>query len=260
MATLRGMEQVLGRGTAAVVAVAEEERGTAIADSIARPERIVTIYYGVDLQTGDESEPAPDRTLTEFRAAGAGQPLLGMVAALRDQKGIPTLLDALERLAAQGRPVRFAFVGNGPLAGMVEERLAAGPLAATTLLVPFEGPVGRYLGVLDGFVLPSYWEGLPIAVLEAMAAGLPVVATAVNGTPEAVQDGRTGYLVPPYDSDGLAEAMARLADNPHAADFGRAGRAVVEQRFRMEQMIDNVARLYAAVLSGEEPARAMGMK
>jgi glycosyltransferase involved in cell wall biosynthesis len=251
-ALLRGIERLLGRSTDAIIAVAEEERESAIADRIAPPERIATIYSGVDLPAGT---PAPDPRLAAFRDGGE-EPLFGMVAALRDQKGLPTLLDALDRLAARGAPLRFAIVGNGPLDTMVDERVGTAPLAATTIRLPFEGPVDRYLSALDGFVLPSYWEGLPIAVLEAMAAGLPVIATAVNGTPEAVEDGRTGYLVPPYDAAALADAIERLARDPRAPELGRAGRAVVEDRFRMEQMIDNVARLYAAVLDGAEPASA----
>jgi len=231
-------EQALGRGTALITACSDDERGAAIDDGIVPGERAQTVLYGVEPDLG----AAPDPRLADFRGEG---PLLGMVAGLRDQKGLPTLLDALELLAAEGRAPRFAIVGSGPFRAEVEDRLRAGPLAATTLLAPFGGRVEPYLRVLDGFVLPSYWEGLPIAVLEAMAMGLPVVATAVNGTPEAVEHGATGFLVAPYDARALAEAIAATAaDGELRRRFGEAGQAVARARFSLPRMVDELEGVY----------------
>lgn len=106
-----------------------------------------------------------------------------------------------------------------------------------------------YLEAMDVFVLPSLWEGLSLALLEAMFHGLPVVATAVNGTPEAVADERTGLLVPPGDPGALADAMARLARDPELRTrLGTAGREEAERRFTVERMVEETE----AVLLGLE--------
>jgi len=239
-----GVERALGRRSAAIVACAREERAAAVADGLAPADRVHVVYYGV----APDATVAPDPALLGFRGDG---PLLGFVAGLRDQKGLPTLLDALELLAARGAAPRFAIVGNGPLQGEVARRVAGGPLAATTLLAPFAGRVEPYLLALDGFVLPSYWEGLPIAVLEAMALGLPVVATSVNGTPEAVSEGDTGYLVAPHDAVVLADRIGALATDPAGrARMGAAGRRVAAERFTIPRMVDELEALYRAVADG----------
>jgi glycosyltransferase involved in cell wall biosynthesis len=232
------MERVLGRITTAMIAVSEEERAAAIEDRLIARRRVHVIRNGVSF---DETVQA-DKRLLEFRGDG---PLLGMVAALRVQKGLPTLLSALEILAARGAAPRFAIVGNGPLEDEVRARIAEGPLASTTLLLPFESRVEPYLRALDAFVLPSYFEGLPLAVLEAMAAGLPIVATGVGGTPEAVVAGETGLLVGVREPEALADAMAAMAAQPDLrARMGAAGRARYEAEFRVARMVDETATLY----------------
>jgi len=235
------VERRLGRHTAALVACAEDERDAAVADRVIPPERVHVVLYGVD----PDRDAVPDPGLMEFRGEG---PLLGFVAGLRDQKGLPTLLDALELLALRDESPRFAIVGNGPLRPMVAERLRAAGLDEATRLVDYGGRVEPYLRALDAFVLPSYWEGMPIAVLEAMAMGLPVVASAVDGTPEAVRDGENGYLVPSHDADALADRLAAVAADPEARErMGSAAQADARRRFGVERMVDEVEALYRLV-------------
>ncbi|MDX6643510.1 MAG: hypothetical protein QOD76_1472 [Solirubrobacteraceae bacterium] len=241
------MERVLGRITTAMIAVSEEEREAAVADRLIARRRVHVIRNAVDFDETVE----PDRRLLEFRGEG---PLVGMVAALRVQKGLPTLLSALEILAGQGAAPRFAIVGSGPLEDEVRAHIAEGPLAATTLLLPFEGRVEPYLRALDAFVLPSYFEGLPLAVLEAMAAGLPVVATDVGGTPEAVVAGETGILVDVKNPEALAEAIAAIAAQPDLRTrMGAAGRARYEAEFRVDRMVDETATLYDSLARRSPP-------
>jgi glycosyltransferase involved in cell wall biosynthesis len=238
---LLAAERALGRRTAAIIACAQAERRAAIEDGIADPDRVEVILYGVD----PDPEMAPDPELVEFRGEG---PLLGFVAGLRDQKGLPTLLDALDLLSARGEAPRFAIVGNGPLQDEVDRRAGSGALSATTIVRPFAGRVEPYLRALDVFVLPSYWEGMPIAVLEAMALGLPVVATAVDGTPEAVLEGRTGMLVAPGDAEALAARLTTLAADADARRrMGQAAREEAHRRFGLERMVDEFERLYRRV-------------
>jgi glycosyltransferase involved in cell wall biosynthesis len=243
------MERMLGPMTAAFIAVSEEEGRGAVEDRIIRPDRVHVIPNGVEF----DDALAPDPQLLEFRGEGA---LLGFLAALRSQKGLPTLLDALEILAARGTAPRFAIVGNGPEEAEVRSRVLGGPLRESTLVLPFEGRVEPYLRAFDAFVLPSYWEGLPLAVLEAMAASLPVVASAIGGTPEAVSDGETGFLVPVNDAPALADRLATVAaDGELRVRMGAAGRARWEAEFRVEPMIERTAAVYEQVVAGRRRAR-----
>jgi len=110
----------------------------------------------------------------------------------------------------------------------------------------FRRDVPALLGASDLFVLSTdLWEGLPLTILEAMAAGLPVVASRVGGTPEAVEDGETGLLVPPKDPVALEEAMYSLLSNPaKAAAMGQAGRERVARYFTLERMVQEIAAIY----------------
>jgi glycosyltransferase involved in cell wall biosynthesis len=238
----RQVERFLGQRSAAIVAVSEHERQLALHDRLAPPGRIHLIHNGVDPQV----DTPPDPQLARFRGDG---PLFGMVAGLRDQKGLPTLLDALDLLAAGGELPRFAIVGNGPFYSEVERRISAAGPAESVLLIPFEGRAEPYLKALDVFVLPSYWEGLPIAILEAMAMGLPVIASSVGGTPEAVDDGVTGRLVPMKDPLALADRIAELAQDPQTcARMGAAGRERARTRFSTASMVGALAQLYRSLL------------
>jgi glycosyltransferase involved in cell wall biosynthesis len=242
----RQVERFLGRRCAAIVAVSEEERRTVLSDGLAPPERVRVVHNGVDPQL----DAAPDPQLVEFKGEG---PLFGMVAGLRDQKGLPTLLEALELLAARGELPRFAIVGNGPFYSEVQHRIASPALAGSVLLAPFEGRPEAYLQALDVFVLPSYWEGLPIAVLEAMAMARPVIASSVGGTPEAVEHGVTGLLVPMKDPVTLADRIAELAKDPDARSrMGAAGRKRSQTTFSTKSMVDSVAELYREILSSAD--------
>jgi glycosyltransferase involved in cell wall biosynthesis len=237
-AATRGLERRLGRHTAAIVAVSEDERRAAIADGIAASELVHTILNGV---APDPALP-PDPELLAFRGDG---PLFGFVAGLRDQKGLPTLLDALDLLAARDAPPRFAIVGNGPLEGEVRERIAG---SERVRLFPFTGRVEPYLRALDAFVLPSYWEGLPLAVLEAMALGVAPIATAVGGTPETIREGETGWLVPAHDPAALAERIVAVAADPAALRrAGDAAAADAAARFGAGRMVAETEALYLAV-------------
>jgi glycosyltransferase involved in cell wall biosynthesis len=117
----------------------------------------------------------------------------------------------------------------------------------------------RHLLALDVLVHPTYWEGMPIAVLEAMALGLPVIATAVNGVPEAIDDGRTGVLVAPGDVHGLVEAMLRLSgDSVLRRDLGAAARATARDRFSLERMLSEQAAVHDRAANAARRRRVPG--
>jgi glycosyltransferase involved in cell wall biosynthesis len=124
-------------------------------------------------------------------------------------------------------------------------------------LLGYRDDAHRWLGTMNVFTLPSLSEGLPLSLLEAMAAGIPTVVTEVGGMPEVVQDGHTGLIVPPGDPQALAKKLLFLLDNPTvAADLGAAGRNWVSERFSLDRMVTDYLVLYRKALSPESRERA----
>ena len=188
-------------------------------------------------------------------------PLVAVFCRLNRLKGVEHFLEAAARVARRFPHARFAVVGEGRVVqdGVIVEgpykrelkahaaRLGLGDLVVFTGL---RDDVPELLGEVTVSVLPSLSEGLSNAILESMAAGVPVVATAVGGNAEAVKDGVTGLLVPPGDSAALAGAICTLLDDEGLAHrFGRAGRERVEERFSEERMVRDTQQFYRSLLA-----------
>lgn len=156
---------------------------------------------------------------------------------LHPQKDYPSLLTAFARLVTQHPSARLRIAGEGRLEHELTALVADLGLAGRVRLVGLRDDAPRLLAASDALVLASAWEGLPNVLMEAMAAGLPCVATRVGGVPELVEDGRTGTLVPPGDPGALARAMAGIMSLPPAerAAMGARGRAAVVDRFSPER-------------------------
>jgi len=237
---------LLSRRVARTIALSDHVAGFVARHGRVPRGRITRIYYGID-----PAALQPRRGRAEVRAAlglPVAAPVLVCVGRLAPQKDHPTLLAALARLPAE---VVLLIVGGDPF-GDGEARLKR---AAAELRL---GERARFLGIRhdvpdllaasDLFVLPSLWEGLGLVFLEAMAVGLPVVATTVSAIPEVVEDGATGWLVPPGDPERLAATIAQaLADPRERERRGRLGRQRLEGRFGLERMIDEILAVYAEV-------------
>ena len=173
-------------------------------------------------------------------------PTIGCVARLEPEKGHETLLRAWVRVLHAVPRAKLMIVGEG--SRLRRLRALAGDLQLPPNQVEFSGyhdDIAALTARFDIAVMPSYREAQGLAVLEAMAAGRPVVASGVGGITEMVQHERTGLLVPPADTDALAAAIVRLLAEPEAAErMGRAGRAVAVARFGVERMLSQVAALY----------------
>ncbi len=175
-------------------------------------------------------------------------PVVLTAARFTAQKDHATLVAALPAVLARPPPARVWFAGEGPLEDEVRHAAAHLGIGAAIDLLGHRGDVPELLAAADLFVLPSRFEGLPLAVLEAMAAGVPVVATRIGGTEEAVLDGITGHLVRPGDPDALAEAIAAaLADPAGSARLGVAGRARFLTEFTAERMTASTLYLYRSL-------------
>ena len=217
-----------------VVAVSEKVAAYAAREFRIPPDRLSTIANGVDL---DRFRPAP-------RHGFGGDPTIGSTARLHAENDHATLLRAFSRLSARWPEAELLLVGRGP----EEARLKAlaEDLGTSTRIrfVGEQGDVAPFLHQMDLYVQPSVAAGMPNSVLEAMAAGLPVVATGVGGTPEVVVEGETGLLVPPRNSMALADAVLKLLEDRRLAQaFGRAGRARVETHFSEERMLQQLEAL-----------------
>jgi len=177
-----------------------------------------------------------------------GPPVIMSVARFVPIKRHVDLIDATDRLAKAGLDFRLLMVGGGPTLAQTVE--TARRLGLTEEIAAFPGSVGpdqvRELTAESHiFCLASLWEGMAGSVMEAMASGLPVVGTRVNGIADLVEDGRTGVLVPPRRPDLLAEALASLVNDPtRAAELGAAGRQRIRKEFDVERMVGDKARLF----------------
>jgi len=175
-------------------------------------------------------------------------PLLTIIARLTEQKGHRILLDALVR--GDLARAHLLVVGDGPLRQSLESQAANLGLSARVRFVGARRDLGNILAATDVFVMPSFWEGLPLAMVLAMGAGVPVVATRVAGIPEVVQDGVTGLLVPPGDSGELGAALSRVVnDDTTRVLLGQAARAFVGPRFGVDGYVRSVTALYDRLLA-----------
>lgn len=211
---------------------------------VARPRRIVVIPNGVDLA---RFRPMPTR-----QHSPNGRMVVGTLANLRPEKAIQDLLRAAVLVRQRCPDARCAVWGDGPSRAELERLVDALGLGG---VVELRGPTGapevalRELGI---FVLPSLSEGCPNVLLEAMATGLPVVATNVGGSAGVVQDQETGLLVPPGDPAQLAQAIVRLIEDPaQAAHLARQARRRVHSDFSIERMVDRIQALYERALAGD---------
>ncbi|RMF69750.1 MAG: glycosyltransferase [Calditrichaeota bacterium] len=207
-----------------------------------REEKVTVIPYGVNLQLF-----LPERNLELRKQLGLPETSLvvGTVARLHPQKGHRYLIEAAGTIVARFPQARFVFVGDGDLRAELEAQVRARNLGENVLFLGFRSDVKDLLRTFDVFVLPSLYEGLPNVVLEAMATALPVVATSVDGTIELVQDGETGFLVPPEDPNALADKIGLLlSDEALRNEMGRKGRARVEREYSLEKQVSSFQELY----------------
>lgn len=241
-------ERLLARGTHAVVASAQAVKAHYVRQVAVEPARVEVIYNAVDWAqlrtTASRAELRRRLSLPEDALVA------GVIARLTEQKGHVDLLEAVARTPGLG-DLFLVVVGDGPLRSVLEARAQALGLSSRVRFLGARRDLGDLLSAMDLFVLPSLWEGVPLALVLAMGAGLPVIAAAVGGIPEVVTDGATGVLVPPADGSALGLALARLAsDATGRACLGKAAREFVLPRFSVSGYVKTVTALYERLLEG----------
>lgn len=212
-------------------------------------DKVRVIYNGVDL---DRFKSSPSLRAKLFPGAERAKLIVLVGNMHTDVKGQPTLIAAAPEVVARVPQAQFVLVGDGEKRKDFEAAAQAAGVGPNFMFLGRRTDVADILAACDIAVLPSAAEGMPNAVLEYMAAGLPVVATAVGGNLEVISDGATGLLVPPHDSVALAQALARLLDDDVLAlRLARRGRELVEQRFSFERLTGEVGALYEELLQAK---------
>lgn len=241
----RRVERAVGPLASGFITVSEFDRRLALEARIAPPSRVTTVHNGMpDIPPSLRADPAR----TPVR--------LIMVARFGAQKDHPTLLRALAQLTAH--PWELDLIGEGP--AMAETQALAASLGLTGR-VRFLGQrmdVDQRLAEAQVSLLITNWEGFPLSILEAMRAGLPVVASAVGGVDESVADGDTGYLIPRGDVTLLRDRLGRVVtDAALRARLGQAGRRRYEAQFTLEHTVARTLSVYQQVLDRGKPRRAL---
>lgn len=211
------------------------------------PGKIVTIYNGV---VPDQFNCGPDRDyLPKTTGIPPGKRVVGTVARLAPQKGVGDFIRAAARVAEKSSDAVFLAVGDGPLRAELEQTARSLNLGGKFFFAGERGDIERIMPCLDVFVLASSTEGLPLTVLEALAARCPVAATRVGGIPEVITNGVHGLLVEPGDIHGLAGAiLSLLGDREKSRAMGETGRELVLRKFTVEEMVSSTERVYIELL------------
>jgi len=238
-----------------VIAVSEAARAFLISGKGYAARKIVVVPNGRDLSVFRPG--VGGHTVRKELGIDRGTPLVGVVGRLEDQKGHVYLLDAWPTVLAEFPDARLLLVGEGSLRGPLEDRARRLGIAASVIFAGFRRNVSRVLDALDVVALPSLYEGMPLTAIEASAMAKPVVATAVDGTPEVIRDGRTGRLVPPREPAALSRALRMLLRDPVGArQMGDAGRDFVLARFDLARQVEATARVYRETVGARPRRRA----
>lgn len=229
-----------------LIAESEASRRFLISQLGYKPAKVITIRNGVDLAGWPASKIDRQKKRMELRL-GAADVLVGAIGRLDRQKGFATLIEAMARL--KQTPLRCVILGDGPERGRLEGLIRRHHLERSVWLLGEKTEIPSWLSAFDVYCLPSLWEGLPNALLEAMALGLPVVASRVDGVPEAVTSAKDGLLVPPAKPAALAAALKTLSADPALrASLGAAAKASISERFTLRRMIEEYERAYEVLL------------
>lgn len=212
------------------------------------PEKKITVIYN-GLNPGDFTSLRPPGSWRESMGLAPDVPLVAMIGRLHPVKGHRIFLKAAAEFLKSRPEVRFVVVGSGPERDRLEDYARLLNISDSVIFTGFVTDVVDILPDLNLLVIPSLWEGFGLTALEAMVAGVPVLATSVGGLPEVVEHGTTGLLVPPADDAALARGINWMLDHPgEALEMSEAARAVVEQKFTASVMARKTEYLYRRLL------------
>jgi glycosyltransferase involved in cell wall biosynthesis len=210
-------------------------------------EKLAVVLNGIN--TEPFRQPLDRAAVRRSLGIPAAAPVVGTVGRLNEVKRQDLLLRAFAQVRKTRPAARLLLVGDGPMRGELEALAASLGVTAAVHFAGYQAQPERFLGIMDVFALTSRMEGLPLAILEAWAAGLPVVASSVGGVPDLIQNGRNGLLFESGDEATLTRLLGELLGNPdRAAPLGAAGRDVVFDRYDLRRMAGDYERSYRELL------------
>jgi glycosyltransferase involved in cell wall biosynthesis len=215
--------------------------------------KIVVIRNAIAAEAFAAPDPAYAVTLRQFFQT-TPKHIIGAAGRLSPEKGFDQFIEAARLVIAQGPDAGFVLFGDGPLRAALARQLAAAGLTERFILAGFRADLGKFLPHLDLMVLPSFTEGLPVVLLEAFAAAIPAVATSVGGAPEVIEEGKSGYLVPPGDPQALARRILDMLRSESARRaMGEHGRLRVKEQFTFAAQGVLYQNLFERLVSASAP-------
>lgn len=206
------------------------------------PDSIKVIYNGID---PIDYKKEKTKTLRKEFNLPSDMILVGFVGRLSVQKGVIYALEAFKSVSDKHSGVRMLICGEGELRADIEKFISVNDLKDKVILTGFRKDIPNIMRTIDILLTPSLWEGFGIVLIEAMASGKPCVATNTSSIPEIIEDGFTGFLVPPQDSESLSEALMKVVSDPGLLrKMGEAGINVVNQKFTIDKMIKEYESLF----------------
>ncbi len=241
------LERFAAKSGDLIIAVNEHQRRLAVQLGVEVEERTCTVPNGIDLSRFEHADRDATRRRLGFNASTL---LIGAVGRMEAPKGFPYFIQAIPRVLQRIPSAHFVIAGDGELRSSLELEAQRVGVADRTHFIGFQRDIPNILAALDIFAQPSLWEGLPVSLIEALAAGKPIVASDIEGNREIVDDGVTGVIVPPADSRALADALVDLALRPERAQhLGRNARHAAKERFSEERMVRQVLATYDRLLA-----------
>jgi glycosyltransferase involved in cell wall biosynthesis len=243
------LERLTALITTAFVTVSGADREEGIRKGIFKKDDVTLIRSGIDLQQFND---LPGDRISLRRKLGIGRdvPAIAMVACFKPQKAPLDFVRVAKKVSDERDDALFYLVGDGLLRPQVEKLIEELNIGDKVRLLGWRRDIPEIMRSIDLLVLTSLWEGLPRVLPQAMASGVPVVATNVNGAPEAIRNGLNGYLLPPGDVAGMAKKILYLINNPEEAHaMGRKGRELVEE-FDIWKMVKQQEVLYQNLSAG----------
>lgn len=238
---LAKIEHLVARFTTKIVCVSRYDQELALKFGVADPKKLVVVHNGIDPQRFVQANGSMVKEELGLEAI----PVVTCVGRFAYQKDHLTLLKTFQKLSN----CKLILVGDGPLRPRVEAFVLRNRLQGQVIIAGERQDIPQILAASDIFVLSSRWEGLPLTIIEAMMAGLPVVATRVGGVPELVEHGRTGLLVSAGNITMLAEALRQLLrDKALRQEMGKAGRKRALERFSLNRMLQETTNVYQEVI------------
>jgi glycosyltransferase involved in cell wall biosynthesis len=253
-----GLERFGARFGNFILTQSEEDRQTAIREKITNPERVLTIGNGVDVTGRFNPDNISPQTTARCRAEfdiPPSAPVVGMIGRIVREKGYFEFVEAASHIIREFPETHFLCIGDALKSDYdaskieLQRRIAQLKLEERIHFTGLRNDIPDLLSLMTVYVLPSYREGMPRSVIEAMAMARPVVATDIRGCREEVVEGKTGHLVPPRDAIALARAVcAILADPANSENFGIAGRRRAVSEFSEEDVLSRQIRVYEQLI------------